>query len=225
MQKILLLLIISSIQFCTTVGSLSKGPASDQKIAKFTQFSTWRALPENPTDEDLKSLLGWVLEETQDGATLLPQYKYWNGTPMAGQTSSKLTVTYDSTNKAYALAKFKDKAKAEASFAKVKSIIFEMENAVEEVLTSPKPNPKYKKRPDIRQKPFIISLLKVGKVTIKVQTEDGLVIAAKGDLEKQGIDLELGIDGKSSDKSGLTAENIYVGYKLGNPPTYEDVYE
>ncbi|MEM8484980.1 MAG: tetratricopeptide repeat protein [Bacteroidota bacterium] len=192
-----------------------KGGQAQEKIKGFTQFDI-------AGDRDY---IGYVLA---DGNQFLE--KVWEGAPY-NTSAVKQTIEIDVTeSKSFAfgfdftgiLAGKKVETDGKVKNESVARIVLKLINPQEISIQNPLPSPLAKNRPDLLEKPYVSSVLKVDKITVQMLNQDGKELS--GSVALSHLNVKTNGSFKSSTKAGSAffAENAYVGYKLSNPPPNAD---
>lgn len=219
MKKILFYMVIGTLFlnfYCKSFGGVSETPIDNEKIRGYTQFSIWQNAE--------MSLLGYLAPEEQ-GAS--PRTHVWTGKVRAMPTTQTYKIAYSKKSFSSLKVNFSKIANVDATFDKLKSVTFEIVNPSEHVLEEPVKlkDVYFKDDPKIKSSKYIASLLKADSLLITMETADGANVQTQADLKKYNLDFGVQVKIDNQGRLAFDAKNLYVGYKLVDPPTNPNSYK
>jgi hypothetical protein len=203
MKKLTLFLNILIILSCSS-GQQKEDSATEKKLRGFEQFPIYQG----------NELLGYIPSEKN-----LFNYKVWEGRIRKAKVEQTITVDYSNEQEFAAGLKLLNISSAKigtsAEIKNLEKLRLKMINPSEIILENPFPSPRFHKKTEFLDKPFISALLRVDSIEMELVTKEGKAIS--GEAIAPFFEANTKYISKQDLKSLQTAKNVYVGYKLHEP--------
>lgn len=206
--KLLLILVLSLHLISGCTAGIDKQVPKEEvinqfKIKGYKQFRLFQA----------RYLLGY--SENEEEIWNEPVY---TGRPYHSSVTGEYSIEYTDKNLNEAKFALEGIVRAESALEKFLSIKLVLENPEEYVFERMYLLPKAKDNTELRKKRYIGALLKAKRIKLEFQTRSGEKIETESELKNYNINLEIKTNKEESLKGIFFAENVYVGYKLLDPP-------
>lgn len=143
-------------------------------------------------------------------------FRVWEGLVREDRKRQTLTLSVSGEDTYGFAAGFKGIASAALEKRDIASIQLVLVDPVELILENPFPAPDYAGRADFLLKPYIGSVLKVGRIEVEFVQEGGVVLSGSAALPHISPSVSYSLNEKEN--ALIVAEDAFVGYKLFDPP-------
>ncbi|HMV78007.1 MAG TPA: hypothetical protein PK453_15215 [Leptospiraceae bacterium] len=206
-MKVLLYSVLLLLSACRTSNELtvSKNTADSLSLKGYTQFSIYTG----------RDVLGYIDTPGQEKTFVK---KVWKGKISYAPVRQRIVISNSSENAGDLKMKLQGVFSSETSLDKIREINLVLDNPVEYFLEDIIPEKNALTDAESLKQRFVGAVLKAEKITLEFVTKDGITLRSEADIKSQNISLGTGIKSSTKENSLYVAENVYVGYKMFDPP-------